>query len=315
MDSFRFSGHETFPCRYAWLPKAAREVNNDASIFAASSERENLAMVRLGVGKNMVRALRFWAEVTGIITPVPNGHKVTPFGCRLLLGDRKQNGLDPYLEDIQTLWLLHWKMSTEATPLMFAWDFLLNDWQQKIARSVLIRVFEREANVRHQRELSTVTLAQHFDVFFHTYVPTRGRKGEVLEDSLDSPFVELGLLQRHGFAEQSSQPGKAEPIYAFRREAKPEIGNMLFAYCVTDFWNRQHPNEQTLSFDLVAVGHGSPGQIFKLPEEDIRARLEAIERDTDGRLVYEDSSMTPRLVRSKGAEHVSWEEAYVAALS
>jgi hypothetical protein len=62
MEPFRFSGHETFACRYSWLPKAARVVDEDALIFA--SERENEAMVRLGVGKNMVRAIRFWAEVT-----------------------------------------------------------------------------------------------------------------------------------------------------------------------------------------------------------------------------------------------------------
>jgi len=316
MEQFRFSGHETFPCRYAWLPKAAREVEKDALIFASASKRQNDAMVRLGVGKNMVNALQFWAEITEIITPTTsNGYKVTPFGRRLLLDEDGKPGLDPYLEDIQTLWLLHWKMATQVKSPMFAWDFLLNDWQQEIARSLVLRVFQREANLRHKRELSAVTLAQHFDIFLHTYVPTRGRKGEVVEDSLDSPFVELELLQRRGFGEQSDQPGKAEPVYAFRREAKPEIGDALFAYCVSDFWQRRHQNEQTLSFELVAVGRGSPGQIFKLPEEDIRARLEAIERATDGQLIYEDSSMTPRLMRALKTKLITWEEIYAAALA
>jgi len=206
-------------------------------------------------------------------------------------------------------------MATQVKSPMFAWDFLLNDWQQEIARSLVLRVFQREANLRQKRELSAVTLAQHFDIFLHTYVPTRGRKGEVVEDSLDSPFVELELLQRRGFGEQSDQPGKAEPVYAFRREAKPEIGDALFAYCVSDFWQRRHQNEQTLSFELVAVGRGSPGQIFKLPEEDVRARLEAIERATDGKLIYEDSSMTPRLMRASKTKLITWEEIYAAALA
>ena len=312
---FRFSGHETFPCRYAWLPKAARAVDANPFIFASTAARENDAMVQLGVGKNMVNALQFWAEVTDIIAPAPIGYAVTQFGRRLLLNSDGQSGCDPYLEDIQTLWLLHWRMATQVNAPMFAWDFLMNDWQQEIARSLVLRAFQREANLRHKRELSAVTLAQHFDIFLHTYVPTRGRKGEVAEDSLDSPFIELELIQRRGFGEQSDQPGKAEPVYAFRREAKPEIGDALFAYCVSDFWQRRHQNEQTLSFESVAVGRGSPGQIFKLPEEDIRARLEAIERASEGRLLYEDSSMTPRLMRAPQAQLITWDEIYATPLA
>ena len=53
--SFRFSGHETFPCRYAWLPKAYAALDACPSTFANEEE----AMVSLGLGKNMVRALRF----------------------------------------------------------------------------------------------------------------------------------------------------------------------------------------------------------------------------------------------------------------
>jgi hypothetical protein len=60
--NFRFSGHETFPCRYTWLPKAVRSLSGDASLFRS----EDQAMVRLGVGKNMVRAIRFWSEAAGM---------------------------------------------------------------------------------------------------------------------------------------------------------------------------------------------------------------------------------------------------------
>jgi hypothetical protein len=53
--NYKFSGHETFPCRYAWLPKAVDTVNNNPAIFSDEDE----AMIKLGVGKNMVRAIRF----------------------------------------------------------------------------------------------------------------------------------------------------------------------------------------------------------------------------------------------------------------
>ncbi|HTV56567.1 MAG TPA: DUF4007 family protein, partial [Terriglobia bacterium] len=60
--SYRFSGHETFPFRYSWLPKAVFELTANPELFAD----EEWAMVRLGVGKNMVKAIRFWVQAAGI---------------------------------------------------------------------------------------------------------------------------------------------------------------------------------------------------------------------------------------------------------
>jgi hypothetical protein len=82
--SFRFSGHETFVCRYAWLPKAVLHLSDGKNANLFSNEDD--AMVRLGVGKNMVRSIRFWAETAGIIEPLGD-HKeyaVTRFGQELL---------------------------------------------------------------------------------------------------------------------------------------------------------------------------------------------------------------------------------------
>ena len=64
---YRISGHESFACRYAWLPKAVRWVQDKPSLFAKDQD----AMVDLGVGKNMVRAIRFWAQAAGVIEPAP----------------------------------------------------------------------------------------------------------------------------------------------------------------------------------------------------------------------------------------------------
>jgi hypothetical protein len=250
-------------------------------------------MVALGVGKNMVRAIRFWAQVTGIIEPCKDGgYQPTRFGSSLL----GPAGLDPYLEDIRTLWLLHWQISTNVEEPLFAWDYMLNRWQHpEVNRREAVQSFKREAE-RLERQLSPVTLEQHFDTFLHTYVPTRGSKREILEDSLDSPFVELELILRVG-ERRVDKSGKHETIYAFRREPKPEISAELFLYCVEDFWLKRHSTEQTLSFRELAVGHGGPGQIFKLPERDLRDRLESIEIDSQGHLEYRESAALQQLVR------------------
>jgi len=287
--TYRFSGHESFACRYAWLPKAYRGLQADPAIFAD----ETRAMVELGLGKNMVRSLRFWVEVTGLATPDGNrGLKLTDFAHGLFGKD----GVDPFLEDQRTLWLLHWKLSSRNEAALFAWDYLFSQWPYpELTRSEALLAFQRQSE-RQGHELSLVTLAQHLDVFLHTYVGARSGK-TALEDSLDGPLVELNLLQTVG--ERKSEDSRFETVYAFRRESKPEITPALFDYCIADFWNRCHRGEKSLTLRDIALAQGSPGQVFKLPEDDVRARLEARARGYDAPYIYQPSAVQGLLFRTE----------------
>jgi hypothetical protein len=290
---YRISGHESFPCRYSWLPKAVRGMAENSMIFSD----EDSAMVTLGVGKNMVRSIRFWAQVADMSASAKKGggHSLTPFG-RAILGE---NGSDPFLEDIRTLWLIHWKLSTNLESPLLAWDYLLNRWQEpELVPKSAVTALHKEATMG-DAGLSRVTVEQHFDTFLHTYFPTRGRKREIQEDNLDCPLVELELIVKVGDREQETSSGRCEPIYSFRREEKPDITPELFVYCLDDFWQKRHPNNATLTLKEVAHGHGSPGQIFKLPEEDIRERVDELERQTGGRFAYAESA-TQQQVRKHG---------------
>ena len=172
---------------------------------------------------------------------------------------------------------------------------MLNHWQSpEISRSEVLRAFRKAADAE-VRPPSDVTLEQHFDTFLHTYVPTRSRKGDTQEDNLDCPLVELEFLQIIG-ERRLDGSGKREPIYAFRRE-EAEITPELFAYCLNDFWQQRWNAEKTLSFKEVAFGHGSPGQVFKLPEWS-SSRLEAISSETNGFFRYMESAAQQQVSRS-----------------
>jgi Protein of unknown function (DUF4007) len=288
---YRISGHESFTCRYTWLPKVVQCVQRDDQLLSKDEE----AMVELGVGKNMVRSIRFWSQAAGVVeTTGKNGKlRLTNFG-KALLGSR---GFDPFLEDIKTLWLIHWKLATNTPNPLLAWDFLLNCWQEpEIVPSTVVAALQREV-AKHNDKASPSTLEHHFDAFLHTYVPTRGRKGRVQEDNLDCPLVELALIVKVGEREANGSLGRRESIYAFRREDKPEISQELFVYCLNSFWQSQHPNEATLSFREVAHGHGSPGQIFKLPEDDIRTRVEITGQEAGSPFSYVDSANLQQIQR------------------
>lgn len=289
------SGHEKFSLRYSWLPKAVVAIKKNPRIFSNEDE----AMVEMGVGKNMVRSIRFWTTSSSIAIKNGNGdYSTTDFG-EAIFG---KNGLDPYLEDIKTLWLLHWKLSILNDPPLLAWDFLLNRWHEpEITKSTVLRSFLAEID-KIDSKPSATTLKDHLETFIHTYVPTHGPKGVIKEDNLDSPLVEIELLQKIGNRESIAASGKRESIYRFRREEKPEITPELFLYCLFDFIFNRHPNESTLSFREITIGHGSPGQIFKLPESDLRNRLENLESQTDGCLTYRESASIQQIQRNSDLE-------------
>jgi hypothetical protein len=52
-----FGRHETFPLRYSWLTKGIQALLADPGVFQSDE-----ATVTLGVGKNMVSAIRYWLE-------------------------------------------------------------------------------------------------------------------------------------------------------------------------------------------------------------------------------------------------------------
>lgn len=289
---FKYSGHETFTCRYAWLPKTVRLLNQEGG--SRLFRDEDQGMVKFGVGKNMVRSIRFWAESAQVIESTTEGHSTTNFGNNLL----SEEGVDPFLEQLETYWLLHWKIATNPTTPIFYWHHLLNFWHRHELTATDAIPFLTRSIPNGDKTPSERTISDGFRIFINTYVPTRTPKGAVLEDNLDSPLVELGLISSLG-ERISREKATRETVYEFNLSDKPSISSHLFAYCVADFWSKYHPQEKSLSFNLISTGICSPGQVFKLPEQSIKKRLEQIQVETEGIIEFLESGTMPQLVAHK----------------
>src|SRR5436305_78674 len=114
-----FSRHETFHPRFGWIKKGFDRTCQDRKVFLRDD-----ATTTLGVGKNMVRSIRYWCTAFKVLEEVQEKGgrarelRPTSFGTKLLADD----GWDPYLEDPGSLWLLHWyllKPSCIATTWYF----------------------------------------------------------------------------------------------------------------------------------------------------------------------------------------------------
>ena len=120
---YRFGGHQSFALRTAWLPKAAQAIQDGEDVFGDPLR----GVVRLGLGKNMVEALRAWVEAYGVAKRDKGVWRLAPIG-QAVFGS---GGYDRYLEDDQTLWLLHWNISTLRESPFFAWELLINRWSER----------------------------------------------------------------------------------------------------------------------------------------------------------------------------------------
>ena len=164
--------------------------------------------------------------------------------------------------------------------------------------------FLERALPNNSQKRSKRTIADGFKVFIHTYVPTRGRKGEIKEDNLDCPLVELGLIKTIGNRGEASSD-KNEPVYSFNFDDKPDVTDSLFAYCISDYWDNSHHTGETLDFRSISTAEGSPGQIFKLPELAIRFKLEQLHQASMGTFEFLESSTIQQIVRKKEADSIS----------
>ena len=63
MGNPRFVSADSFVCRYTWLPKLVRGLHDNRSFLSDQYE----AMVKLGVGANMVNAIRTWGIEMGMM--------------------------------------------------------------------------------------------------------------------------------------------------------------------------------------------------------------------------------------------------------
>lgn len=281
----QLSGHETFPLRYGWLKKAfdavsAAEAQGDnRSIFSAED-----AIAHFGVGKNMVASMRHWAIAAGIIEEAD--HHLEPTGLGQLLFD--SSGLDPYMENPATSWLMHWHVAGHPGKTTWFWAFnyfpALTFEREMLARGVASLAREQD-----WQRTSDATIKRDVSCFVRTYVPQPLSRRATYEDSLESPLTELGLMR----------PTGGRDGFRFVRGAKPSLSPGVFGYAVTDFWHRFSGDANTLSFEALAHEPGSPGRVFVLEENALVDLLGELDVVTGGLYRWSETAGLKQLIRTR----------------
>ena len=284
----QFSGHETFPIRYGWLKKAfdAVRATEDSEADNRGVFTDDDAIARFGVGKNMVAAMRHWATVTGVIEEVRDPRKfvTTELGRRVFAGD----GLDPFMEDSATAWLIHWRLCGNDTKTTWFWAFH-NFPSLSFERDTLVQGLQKLAEDCHWTRASLATIRRDVSCFTRTYVAHGASGPSSFEDGLESPLTELGLIR----------PTGRRDGFRFVRGPKPTLGAGVFGLAVTEYWNSVFPNSNTLSFEALAHEPGCPGRAFQLEDNDLVEMLTVLEESTQGVYIWSETAGLKQLIRNR----------------
>lgn len=229
MDSpsgkYIFSGHESFPCRTLWLKKGYDY------LIAGGNFNAPDAVVRLGVGKNMVAAIRFWLKAFG----VSKNDETTELGRYLF---QEEDGKDKYLEDLATLWLLHYKLVTTGEAVLY-WMFfcgLQKERSQFTREQALHYIRLKMVELGKQNLFNENTVKKDIAVFLQNYLLPK--KPQTNED-FSSLLIDLDLIRQN-------EDGKE---YHFNVEGKRDVTIEVFMYALIDL--KEKTQDNTIPYETV----------------------------------------------------------------
>lgn len=174
--------HGSFYVRNGWPTKILDAISNNESIFSPNKELE--AVDEIGVGRVMIKSMRYWASALGIAKESKTSQgvllKITPLGKLI-------KKYDPYFQNIGTLWLLHrnlTKLDSEAT----AWSWAFNLFNKKsFSKGDFCNDFIsylQHGGVDYNKK----AIEKEFDCFKNTYVSDKEFDIKKILEEDNAPF-------------------------------------------------------------------------------------------------------------------------------
>lgn len=290
MKPYTFSGHDTFVLRHGWLKKIYDRIGELAvSVDDAPKGRAvptsilfepEQAMSALGVGKNMVRAMRYWSLATNLFEVVEGDYFCPTALGETLLGDDTADaayGLDPFFEHPASLWAIHWEIATNRTSCT-AWDYAFSTFNRTVfTKEALVSGLSSEVE-ENEWGVSLGSVEKDITCLLHMYCPdARTSKGALREEGFESPLAELGLIWRDA----------ANGGYRFEVGPKPDLNPHVLYYAIARF--SEGRSSRLMSLDEIFYDHGAPGRVFKLDENAMCSLLEQAAEVTNGALEWQET--------------------------
>ncbi len=254
-----FSGHESFPCKTLWLKKGYDFVNQGKSFNNPD------AVIDLGVGKNMVASIRYWLKVFGIC----DANGITDLGHYLF---DEQYGKDKYLEDLATLWLLHFNLVFLREASLYNMLFCgLQRERSMFERGKLITYARLKLiEAGKQSMFNENTIRKDIGVLLQNYALPR--KPQSNED-FSSLLIDLDLIRLKSEGQE----------YYFNVDGKRKVTKEIFLYGLLKLKNLEGDN--TIPFDTIQE---RVGLVFCMQDFETIEMLKLLASEYSEYFVYSD---------------------------
>ncbi len=204
-----FSGHESFACKSHWLKRGYDFVRGENNF------NDDDAVVRLGVGKNMVASIKFWLKAIGLLKDAG----LVALANHLFDDD---NGKDPYLEDIGTLWLLHFLLIQTDYATIYKTTFVDYHRQRNIIEKSKLQNYIKHIcfdETGYKSLYNDNTVNRDIGVMLHNYCAKNG--GNVNVEDSNSLFAPLNLICE-----------TEKNTYRFNYDTRSDVPSLIFLYAL-----------------------------------------------------------------------------------
>ena len=271
-QNYRFSGHNTFTPRFHWFNKVC---------LALSEYKEDIFNINkgvtsyYGVGKNMVQAIAYWSLAIDIINKNKSNYNLTEFGNKLFADNLTK---DSYLENLNTIWLLHIHLVSNKENATAFWLFNnYNEIEFSLENAIeAATTFWKDNN---QVKVAKETIKRDVSTFLNTYAP-RKKQHVITEELLETPFADLNLISYL-------------PEYNKYKKIKGQgnqLHELIITYALLHYWDLNWEGTNTLSLSKTCFGPGSPGNILQISQNELENNAENIRYITKNRIQLDDSS-------------------------
>jgi len=252
-----FSGHDKFDCKIDWITKGLEAYKEDNTILLQSNF-EKKTIEKLGLGSNMLKSLHHWMKVFALI----DGEKLTILGETIL-------EKDPYLENSDTLWILHWNLVKNQEKASLYNLFFNQIYPNKFSKD---EIFDYITNWLNDNEinLSPTTLKSDIDVFIRMYNSSNG----------------ISLLSELNIITKLSQNN-----YSLNINSVTPISDELFLYILCDYIQMQYnSNISSISIDDIQRGKLSIQKSLCMSEHYLYSKIDKLSMLTNNKFSYSETA-------------------------
>ena len=249
--TMKFRAHDTFFIRKGWLSKGMKNIEKKPHVFV---DKEENPMDVLGIGANMVKALRYWLPAVGLTEEPKSGvrkQSFTDFGKIVYEHDK-------YIEETGTLYLLHYKMATNKDNVT-AWYFFFNEFaEREFTKEDFVQKLQSFIKMNEKDYgIALRSLEEDFACIINTYLPNNKMEDADPENNIDCPFRELGLV--NVLNKKNKTFKKAIPLAqsfnpwiilaVIMKEAKGRSDILFFP---NKMWDKRYQRNKLCSYDSVS---------------------------------------------------------------